>query len=568
MKNLFTSLFLLVTLIATAQIQMDIEKNAKIGDTLFVRQIALLDNDSSNTTYGYLANARSSTTGKYNTFIGMQSGYHNTLGRSNTYTGAFTGHINQTGSNNTYTGAFAGHNNASSASYNTYIGSYAGFQSTTKNALTHNTFVGNQAGYTARSHGSTFIGSEAGMNHTGGVRCTFVGYQAGKNNGNWNYNTYIGFGAGRMAGDNSFANTYIGCEVAVNSTTGRRNVIIGSQAAQNNNGSQNVFIGRMVGSANATGSNNVIIGRRSTGAAASSNVVLLGANINISNGFFTSNLAQIGDANMALIGGYTTWTNLSDKRFKKNIQNDVPGIDFITKLRPVTYNTDVLKLTQFLSGKNAPVLKEATYLEGAKNKAAITYTGFIAQEVEAAAKEVNYNFSGVIAPKSKKDHYRVSYAEFVVPLVKATQEQQEIIEAQRAKISTLQEDNEFIRQELADLKKLVEQALENKGTAANDLSKTTTKATLNATATLQQNRPNPFNGSTTIDYYLPENVKNAQLRITNIEGKVIKNIPLEGKRTGQIALNRGTLAAGTYYYSLIADGQVVETLKMVLTKAR
>jgi hypothetical protein len=46
----------------------------------------------------------------------------------------------------------------------------------------------------------------------------------------------------------------------------------------------------------------------------------------------------------------------------------------------------------------------------------------LAQDVEKAAKDLNYDFSGVDAPKNDKDLYALRYAEFVVPLVKAVQE--------------------------------------------------------------------------------------------------------------------------------------------------
>jgi trimeric autotransporter adhesin len=57
------------------------------------------------------------------------------------------------------------------------------------------------------------------------------------------------------------------------------------------------------------------------------------------------------------------------------------------------------------------------------------FTGFIAQEVEQAAKDAGYNFSGIDKPKNENDLYGLRYAEFVVPLVKAMQEQQAIIMA-------------------------------------------------------------------------------------------------------------------------------------------
>jgi hypothetical protein len=60
-------------------------------------------------------------------------------------------------------------------------------------------------------------------------------------------------------------------------------------------------------------------------------------------------------------------------------------------------------------------------------KEEVKQTGFIAQDVERAARQVGYNFSGVDAPKKDSDFYGLRYAEFVVPLVKAVQELNEQI---------------------------------------------------------------------------------------------------------------------------------------------
>ena len=77
------------------------------------------------------------------------------------------------------------------------------------------------------------------------------------------------------------------------------------------------------------------------------------------------------------------------------------------------------------------MLSDADYLESSS----IVRTGFIAQEVEAAAKKVGFDFDGVSTPQNETDLYGIRYAEFVVPLVKAMQEQQEIIEGQETKIN-------------------------------------------------------------------------------------------------------------------------------------
>src|SRR5205085_10645728 len=64
----------------------------------------------------------------------------------------------------------------------------------------------------------------------------------------------------------------------------------------------------------------------------------------------------------------------------------------------------------------------------------IKFSGFLAQEVESAAQASGYDFSGLTKPKKETELYTLSYESFVVPLVKAVQEQQSIIESQTKKI--------------------------------------------------------------------------------------------------------------------------------------
>ena len=73
--------------------------------------------------------------------------------------------------------------------------------------------------------------------------------------------------------------------------------------------------------------------------------------------------------------------------------------------------------------KERRMLSDADYLESSS----IVRTGFIAQEVEAAAKKVGFDFDGVSTPENETDLQGIRYAEFVVPIVKAMQEQQEMI---------------------------------------------------------------------------------------------------------------------------------------------
>ncbi len=66
--------------------------------------------------------------------------------------------------------------------------------------------------------------------------------------------------------------------------------------------------------------------------------------------------------------------------------------------------------------------------------------------MEQAAREVGYDFSGVDAPKNSQDYYGLRYAEFVVPLVKGMQEQQQEIELLREQNARLEEQIRVLRE--------------------------------------------------------------------------------------------------------------------------
>ena len=148
-----------------------------------------------------------------------------------------------------------------------------------------------------------------------------------------------------------------------------------------------------------------------------------------------SNTIRIGNSSITQIGGSVAWSNLSDGRYKTNVKQNVPGLDFITKLKPVTYNWDLSKLNE---GDGSPAFASDAKLGAAREaKARKVYTGFIAQDVEAAAQQCGFEFSGVVKPENEVSQYQLAYSEFVVPLVQAVQEQQKEIEALRETVKGL-----------------------------------------------------------------------------------------------------------------------------------
>jgi hypothetical protein len=80
---------------------------------------------------------------------------------------------------------------------------------------------------------------------------------------------------------------------------------------------------------------------------------------------------------------------------------------------------------------------------------------------------------------------------------------------------------------------------------------------------LSQNTPNPFVEQTVINYFLPENISEAQMNFYNSNGSLIKTVDLKEKGAGSITIHAANLKSGTYSYSMIADGKIIDTKKMV-----
>ena len=83
---------------------------------------------------------------------------------------------------------------------------------------------------------------------------------------------------------------------------------------------------------------------------------------------------------------------------------------------------------------------------------------------------------------------------------------------------------------------------------------------------LYQNIPNPFSADTHIRYCLPESVVQADLYIYDMQGHQIKRIRVEGRGESTVTIHGSELQAGMYIYALIADGQEIDSKRMILTK--
>jgi hypothetical protein len=80
---------------------------------------------------------------------------------------------------------------------------------------------------------------------------------------------------------------------------------------------------------------------------------------------------------------------------------------------------------------------------------------------------------------------------------------------------------------------------------------------------LNQNVPNPFAESTIITYTLPSTVQKAQIHFYDGTGKLINTVEISERGNGQLNVFANDLSTGVYTYSLIADGKIVSTKRMV-----
>ena len=244
------------------------------------------------------------------------------------------------------------------------------------------------------------------------------------------------------------SNTAIGAYSMTDNTTGSDNTGVGKYALQYNIGGWgNTAIGFSAGQFADDPTNSTFLGAYTGAVGVVANSIAIGNKASVT----ASHQVRIGNDDVTSIGGAVDWTTFSDGRFKKNMKENVPGLEFINGLRPLTYTLDVTSITEAKRLDKQSKARTDQELKATKEKEKIVYTGFVAQEVEKAAKKLNYDFSGVDAPKNNKDFYGLRYSEFVVPLVRAVQELSEKTD----EIEELKKQNNELSERLRKLEELV-----------------------------------------------------------------------------------------------------------------
>lgn len=250
--------------------------------------------------------------------------------------------------------------------------------------------------------------------------------------------------------------------------------------------------------------------------------------------FKTSNLNRLfirSNGNVDVVGSLTVnggTAVTSDKRLKRNIQDFKPGLNELMEIRPVSYQYN----------GTAGTLVDRPYV------------GVVAQELQKVLPNFVSEHEFVVddnnGEKLETENYlKIHDSELKYVIINAIQEQQKIIDDQAKRIN--------------DLESMI-----------NDLSQNQISTqSINwdgQTSKLGNNIPNPFSDKTSIEYFVPQNTKNASIRIIDVSGQVIKTVNIIEKGQGLLEVNALNVPAGIYNYQLLVDNKVVDTKKMVLTK--
>lgn len=227
------------------------------------------------------------------------------------------------------------------------------------------------------------------------------------------------------------------------------------------------------------------------------------------------------------------WT-VSDKRLKKEITPISNSQQIISRLQP------------------------KTFLYNKENELSVNVSdrrdyGIIAQELEEVLPElVRETISPAVKDKSgktvreEKTYKTVNYTAFFGILIANAQEQQK----------QLNEQKELIEQQ----QKLISELQQKTGAAAG-LSQNSADIT---GFSMSQNEPNPFTHETVIKYDLPATVASAYMAVYDLSGKQIERFALDQKGASSISVTSEKLAAGIYLYSIVADGKVMDSKKMIV----
>lgn len=278
---------------------------------------------------------------------------------------------------------------------------------------------------------NAFYGTQSGLNNTSGSNNTGNGFFALSSNTNGNSNTANGVNTLR-SNTSGNSNTANGSDALRSNINGSGNTANGGRALElNTTGFENSATGFRALANNTTGNFNTAIGSLALfNIITSSNNIGIGNNAQVPNSA-ANNQVRIGNTQITSASIQVAWTITSDKRFKNTIKDTDLGLNFVNRLRPVSYF------------RNKDESHKREY-------------GFVAQELQETLNQLGVTDSGIIS-KDFNGMLSVRYNDLFAPLVKAIQELILQNEALKAENSTNQSKIESLVSRLENLERKLNQ---------------------------------------------------------------------------------------------------------------
>ena len=83
---------------------------------------------------------------------------------------------------------------------------------------------------------------------------------------------------------------------------------------------------------------------------------------------------------------------------------------------------------------------------------------------------------------------------------------------------------------------------------------------------MDQNKPNPFSESTVITLNIPRETQSATIFIYDMSGKQVQSLPVAERGVTDITVYARDLSAGMYIYTLVVDGKLKVTRRMIVSE--
>ena len=241
--------------------------------------------------------------------------------------------------------------------------------------------------------------------------------------------------------------------------------------------------------------------------------------------------------------------SLSDETIKTNVQDLTGSLEKVLDMRGVSYDW------------NHTVHQEL-------NLDSANHLGFIAQEIHVIDSRLTY-----LADDSL---LHVEYDKVVPILAEAIQELNDSIITRDSIINAQQDQINDLNNRLSQLENCLSGILpylcqlSNTAIQANTpqsqeaiRSELSVRLSNRETIILDQNVPNPFAEQTVINFSIPESVQRAQIHFYDGQGKLMQSVDVKERGLGSLTVFGSDLSTGVYTYTLVADGQIVATKKMM-----